>query len=899
MKFKRISIVTVLAAAQVFTMIPVSAQSSAVLEQEEVNQRSVESEAVEAVEAVEAAPESLNSTPEAAQADTTAEEPVQPEEQNNEQNDDVQIQQEETTEPQTQTPSAQTAPSAQESASSEVYSTEPNELVLLMNSADMYHNGDLYKAAQPMAVKSGVSYISIRAMVERAGLTLRYDNATKETIILKDGNELRFTMNSSAYKVNGESRSMKGPAYTYKGTFMVPLTSITAALGIPYQVNQPEKKVILNLAAMENAGGGNSGGSGGSEPVQPPAPIPVEPGLVLMMNSAQMIHNGKPYTAAKPMAVKQGVSYVAIRSLVDRVGFNLRYDSSTKETVITRGNDEIRFKTGSSIYTVNGARTTMKGPAYQDTGTFMVPLTSITQALGIPYRVDQLNKRVILSLSTKPVASFTVTNSEVFAGQTVVNYKTNAYSPAGLPIVNEYWEGREDVFFETGIHTVSYSVQDSSGEWSDPFILNIEVVTPNDPPTAQFTTNKEQYKMGEIITYTDQSTDDENAIVDRDWSNNAKAFFTPGPATITLTVTDKHGATDTFEKTVIITGETLYTREEFYQLYAEVGEKFFIDGSKVPAMPIVPLTTTSEPRTLIRSNSPETVNREGVVYQETGVGATRFMIHHLNGTGKRVKMYVVATNINSTTAALTTEYVGMGGPSEFPNAAGKLSVERYMRSMQSSSSDHTITLRPGESRLILTEISALPVKERQSVSLFADLYTDSPIRYDIVMVGEHEDPIAKLPSLPLLPADGIHNRGTYNNSTRILESNELVGLTPARIALGDKNLDPYLTGHDGITGYPISNSGNFGMVYRIQLNRVAPNTLITFNPRGGRFMGSMMVNGNIIGVPSSSWVSAPHESSVLFRTGDYEQSVDMWFTAAPGSSLPVSIVLSPMPEERQ
>ena len=93
----------------------------------------------------------------------------------------------------------------------------------------------------------------------------------------------------------------------------------------------------------------------------------------------------------------------------------------------------------------------------------MVPLTSITQALDITYRVDQPNKRIILSLSSKPVASFTVQPGEIFAGQTKVTYKTNAYSPTGLAIVDEHWEGREDVFDEPGVHTVSYSVQDASG----------------------------------------------------------------------------------------------------------------------------------------------------------------------------------------------------------------------------------------------------------------------------------------------------------------------------------------------------------------------------------------------------------------------------------------------------
>ena len=101
-------------------------------------------------------------------------------------------------------------------------------------------------------------------MVERAGLKLSYDNKTKETIILKDGNELRFTTGSSHYKVNGQVRPMKGPAYQSDNVFMVPLTAITQALDIPYQVNQSEKKVILDLSGMGgNDNGEQSGNNGG------------------------------------------------------------------------------------------------------------------------------------------------------------------------------------------------------------------------------------------------------------------------------------------------------------------------------------------------------------------------------------------------------------------------------------------------------------------------------------------------------------------------------------------------------------------------------------------------------------------------------------------------------------
>lgn len=140
--------------------------------------------------------------------------------------------------------------------------------------------------------------------------------------------------------------------------------------------------------------------------------------------------------------------------------------------------------------------------------------------------------------------------------------------------------------------------------------------------------------MGEKITITDLSTDDENAITKRDWENKKLAFFQPGDVTITLTVTDKHGATGTKSETIKITNELLYNEDDFNKIFTPYGDKYTVDGSQVPTMATIPLTSTSSPRLLIRANSPERVFQDGIVYQETGSGSTRILVHHVNETGE-------------------------------------------------------------------------------------------------------------------------------------------------------------------------------------------------------------------------------------------------------------------------
>ncbi|OAB44125.1 copper amine oxidase N-terminal domain-containing protein [Paenibacillus glacialis] len=649
-------------------------------------------------------------------------------------------------------------------------------------------------------------------------------------------------------------------------------------------------------------------GASGTNPSDVTSPLDINgiqttsasPGdLILMMNSDKMYQNGKLYTASQPMMVKQGVSYVAVRSMVDRVGLKLTYDGKTKETVIISGSNELRFKLNSNVYTVNGVPTVMKGVAYQQKGVFMVPLTSITQALNISYTVDSVQKRVILSLSTKPVASFTVKQKEVIAGETTVTYESKAYSPKGLPIVEERWEGNEEIFQEVGPHTVTYSVLDSNGEWSDPYSLTIQVKAPNLPPVAIFTTDKEEYKIGELITITEQSTDDENKIVKREWMNKQLAFFKSGPVTIQLKVTDAHGAVGMVEKTINITGETLYNESDFYQLFAPIGSQYRFDGSFVPTMPQVPYMMTSEPTTLIRSNSPETVYSEGVLYRETTSGAARFMVHHVNAVGKDVKMYVIATNKNAVPTTVNIEDSGFAGPNIYATLVGKLSVERYFQSMKNGSAKQDVTLAPGESKIIFNELNETKLKPMEVISLLADVYSDDPVQYSVIMIDVSKEALSSLPWLQDLGRDGVHNRGTYPDATRLVEYNDVVGTKPERISLGDNKGDPNLTGLDGMTGLPESNLGNFGVMYKVNMNRVAPNTLITFNPRGGEYSGMVLVNGEIVAVPegngASGSLATPNDTSVLYRTGNFEQRVEIWFTAAPGSNLPINLIFTPLP----
>ncbi|NBD22724.1 copper amine oxidase N-terminal domain-containing protein [Paenibacillus glycinis] len=619
--------------------------------------------------------------------------------------------------------------------------------------------------------------------------------------------------------------------------------------------------------------------------------------LVLTMGSAKMVHNGTAYQSAQPVANIEGRTFIPFSSIAKRYGYAISYDAQKKESIARNDKHELVFKIGSGFAYRDGVLTKLTGAAYISNGYLMVPLRSWGEMADSA--VAAIGKTITLTWSTvvvppKPTANFEVQPSEIYAGQTQVTYIDHAANPTGMPFIDERWDGRMDVFPEAGTYVVSRQVQDSNGTWSDPYAVTVVVKAPNQPPVADFTTEKSQYRIGEQVRYIDMSTDDENAIVKSTFTGNDGVFFEPGDKTVTLVVEDKHGLTSTVTRTVTVTSEVLYTKDEYYRLNTRPGENFPIDPDSVPKMPTITYAVNSETSQLVRSNSPETLTQEGIAYEAQLTGQVRFMFHNVNKIGYPVRMYLLATNNNSTVVNVNTSSIGVGGPDPVVGNTGKMAVVRYLNAYQSNPAPKWMTVRPHQTIEILPELSKTPMKADEVLTAYADIFSDQELQFHIVVVAAGKDPVAELPNMAVIPRDGIHVRGTFYNADRSIEINDTLGNTEQRIVLGDKTIDKYLDGIDDTTGQLQYNTGNFGTLYRMHLPHVAPRTLIALNARGGLYIGAFMVNGQVV---STSMMNNT-QATALYRTGATEESVDIVFTLAAGSNLPIAMTFLPLPELR-
>ncbi len=413
---------------------------------------------------------------------------------------------------------------------------------------------------------------------------------------------------------------------------------------------------------------------------------------------------------------------------------------------------------------------------------------------------------------------------------------------------------------------------------------------------AMFATNKEQYKIGEPIEYVDQSVNVGSPIKSRTWTNNEMAFFTSGPQTITLQVENELGQQSTVSKTIYITEEVMYTKLQFDALVTNPGQKIPIARSEILKYTVAPFQLEHQPFTLVRSNSPESIVEEGIYYQDDLSGKIRFFLHHKNTRPNSVKIYLLAKNNGTTPASVTVTNAGLFGPSSFVSATGKNSAANYLKSLQQNLSFDTIKIEPDRAELIMTELSDKLIPTNNVITMNADIYADQQLTFQIIVLDENNDILRTYPFLHGVKAsrDGKHIRGTFENGNRQLVVSERIGTDFSRIIIADGKTDPFVTGVDKLSSFDETNAGNYGVVYTLVLEKLAANTALVLNPRGGHYAGAFLVNDQLVMAPEVGILQDPNEAAVLYRTGMFDEKVTIQFFPAAGSNLPINFLTIPL-----
>ncbi|NIN33954.1 MAG: PKD domain-containing protein, partial [Gammaproteobacteria bacterium] len=203
--------------------------------------------------------------------------------------------------------------------------------------------------------------------------------------------------------------------------------------------------------------------------------------------------------------------------------------------------------------------------AYVDDGNFTVVLT-VTDDDG----VTNSSTAIKTVLNQLPVASFTESAVTVYTSESIVFNASASYDPDGV-VVGYLWifgDGSNGTgvvvshaYADDGNYTVTLTITDDDGSTDVTFSSKTVL---NQAPTALFTESAETVYTGETVTFNaSASYDPDGVIVGYLWDfgdgSNASgivvshAYVNDGNYTVTLTISDDDGATDSTSaiKTVI------------------------------------------------------------------------------------------------------------------------------------------------------------------------------------------------------------------------------------------------------------------------------------------------------------------------------------------------------------
>ncbi|MBX8466970.1 copper amine oxidase [Deinococcus sp. UR1] len=403
-------------------------------------------------------------------------------------------------------------------------------------------------------------------------------------------------------------------------------------------------------------------------------------------------------------------------------------------------------------------------------------------------------------------------------------------------------------------------------------------------PQARFSTDKTTYAPGERVVYTEYPFDPDGAdITARRWTGRQDAYFQPGTYTVSLTVTNSRGLqSQPFTRTIRVEGTPIDTPLTYALKYALPGDSF--PDPQVLSYPSATPTTAEGPSyPLLFSDSPEVPAQSGVLYQDSLSGRARLLAYHLNGLGRPARLYVMARNLESRPVEVRSERLGETAPTRIEGILGQVTLLEYF----ASSGGTTLNLLPGQTAAVYASPT---LSAGSGVNVMQDLITSGRVELTFLMLEDALPPTAQvMQQLPYLRPDGKHVRGTFQGAVRSLRVN--LGALPARIVIGDGRVDPALTGTDALTGQSVRLSGNYGVLYDLEVNGAA-GTAVALSPRGGLYRGAMHVqDGPItqtIKLPRTGNALKPDEPVLLWRPQSDRLNID--FVPSSGSNLPISLV---------
>ena len=317
---------------------------------------------------------------------------------------------------------------------------------------------------------------------------------------------------------------------------------------------------------------------------------------------------------------------------------------------------------------------------------------------------------------------------------------------------------------------------------------------------------------------------------------------------------------------------------------------------------------------LLLSDSPEYVQRDGILYTDTVTGDARIFYYHLNDTTDKKKIAVIVENVSGKSTTVEIKRGALAVPSENYFAVGKSLQETYMQ----DNFHDSFKLKSRERKILQPDMDLTIVNPACLVGGVYDIYSKQPVRIFVLMYPEYAEPLNFLQTAEILPKDEQRLRGTFKRYNRTIKLQDT--FDPANgigyILIGEDVNDTFRKGIDATDNSEVVNVGNYGINYQIEFRTKSP-TKFLMTPLGGVYSGAVKVKYNSdLGMiptprdklffgentpPESESVRIAREEGLAFFTnvleltelGIYSGKVFFEYSPPGASNLPVQIILLP------
>ena len=319
--------------------------------------------------------------------------------------------------------------------------------------------------------------------------------------------------------------------------------------------------------------------------------------------------------------------------------------------------------------------------------------------------------------------------------------------------------------------------------------------------------------------------------------------------------------------------------------------------------------------TLIFSDSPEYVRRNGVLYMDTVSGEGRILFYHLNDTNVRKRFAIIFQNASVNNNVINITRYGLCEPNRNYFSVGKITQTMYME----NDFNDRIELKSYERKLYQPNDNYFLLKPGQLIHGVYDFFSEKPVTIFLMMYPENADPLQFLNYAEILPKDEYRLRGTFKQMNRTLTLKKIYdgerdGL--GYVLIGDNINDVFKRGIDATDGSEVINYGNYGINYTINF-RTKFLTRFYLSPLGGHYAGALRYNyygdSGVIQTPDkrlyfgdrtppespevalarSEGISMLTNTTELSELGNYRGYVSFEYSPPGASNLPVNIVLMP------